>query len=51
MNLSMKNTHKNGVSKKKDENEWWKKGQNIENPSNFKLDCPNSYKYSLVPLQ
>ena len=28
-----------------------KKGQNIKNPSNFKLDCPNCYKYSLVPLQ
>ena len=28
-----------------------KKGQNTENPSNFKLDCPNSYKCSLVPLQ
>ena len=28
-----------------------KKGQHIENQSNFKLDCPNSYKYSLVPLQ
>jgi len=28
-----------------------KKGQNIENLSNFKLDCPNCYKYSLVPSQ
>jgi hypothetical protein len=48
----MKNTHKNGVSKKKEEEKnRMKKGQNIENPSNFKLDCPNSYKCSLVPLQ
>ena len=28
-----------------------KKGQTMKNPSNFQLDCPNSYKYSLVPLQ
>ena len=35
----MQNTHKNGVSKKK-KNWMMKKGQNIENPSNFKLDCP-----------
>jgi len=33
----MKNTHKNGVSKKKR----MKKGQTMNNPSNFKLDCPN----------
>ena len=54
MNFIMKNTHKNGVSKKKEKKLNWmmkRKGQNIENPSNFKLDCPNSYKYSLVPLQ
>ena len=42
----MKNTHKNGVSKKKEEEKnRMKKGQNIENPSNFKLDCLNCYIY------
>jgi len=33
----MKNTHKNGVYKKKR----MKKGQTMKNPGNFKLDCPN----------
>jgi len=28
-----------------------KKGRKNKNPGNFKLDCPNCYKYSLVPLQ
>jgi len=36
------------VYQKKKYNE---KGQIIENPSNFNFDCPNSYKYSLVPSQ
>ena len=42
----MKTICQNGVFviyKKKTENRM-KKGKNIEEPSNFKLDCPNCYK-------
>jgi len=39
------------VYKKKTEKIEWKRDKNIENPSNFKLDSPNCYKYSLVPSQ